>query len=95
MTRSSRLGDNPGGVVLTITGSDSSAGTGLPADLKAISANSGYGACVITALTGENTRGVTARLHLVPSSSQCRDAAAQHAGVPSVYLIRPERLRYV
>ncbi len=54
-------------VVLTIAGSDSSAGAGIQADLKAISATGGYGATVITAITAQNTRGVTRALELEPA----------------------------
>jgi len=46
-------------VVLTIAGSDPSGGAGLQADLRAIAAHAMYGAAVPTALTVQNTRGVS------------------------------------
>ncbi|MGO8953542.1 MAG: bifunctional hydroxymethylpyrimidine kinase/phosphomethylpyrimidine kinase [Rhodomicrobium sp.] len=52
---------------LSIAGSDSSAGAGLQADLKTFSALGVYGATVVTAVTAQNTSGVTA-VHLVPAS---------------------------
>ena len=52
-------------VALTIAGSDSSAGAGIQADLKTFAALSVYGASVLTALTAQNTKGVTG-VHLVP-----------------------------
>lgn len=47
-------------VVLTIAGSDSSAGAGIQADLKTITAIGGYATTVITALTAQNTQTVIA-----------------------------------
>jgi hydroxymethylpyrimidine/phosphomethylpyrimidine kinase len=51
---------------LTIAGSDSSGGAGIQADLKTFAALGVYGASVITALTAQNTQGVTG-IHQVPA----------------------------
>ena len=53
-------------VALTIAGSDSSGGAGIQADLKTFAALGVYGASVITALTAQNTKGVSG-IHLVPA----------------------------
>jgi hydroxymethylpyrimidine/phosphomethylpyrimidine kinase len=53
-------------VALTIAGSDSSGGAGIQADLKTFAALGVYGASVVTALTAQNTNGVTG-IHQVPA----------------------------
>src|SRR5262245_33232338 len=52
-------------IAVTIAGSDSGGGAGIQADLKTFSALGVYGASVITALTAQNTKGVTG-IHDVP-----------------------------
>lgn len=52
-------------IVLTIAGSDSGGGAGIQADIKAISATGSYACSVITAITSQNTHGVSA-IHPVP-----------------------------
>jgi hydroxymethylpyrimidine/phosphomethylpyrimidine kinase len=52
--------------VLTIAGSDSGGGAGIQADLKAIARCGGHGMTAITALTAQNTRGVTGIVEASP-----------------------------
>lgn len=51
---------------LTIAGSDSSGGAGIQADLKTMTANGVYGMSAITALTAQNTTGVTGIMEVTP-----------------------------
>lgn len=52
--------------VLTIAGSDSSGGAGIQADLKTMLANGVYGMSAVTALTAQNTMGVTGIMEVPP-----------------------------
>ncbi len=53
-------------VALTIAGSDSGGGAGIQADLKTFSAHGVYGASVITAVTAQNTVGVSGVQYITP-----------------------------
>lgn len=55
----------PQGRVLVIAGSDSGGGAGIQADIKTITALGGYAATAITAVTAQNTLGVTG-VHPIP-----------------------------
>ena len=72
--------------VLTIAGSDSSAGAGIQADLKTFAALSVYGTSAVTAITAQNTRAVTAVQEMPPGI-----VAAQIDAV--VADIRPEAVK--
>lgn len=54
-------------IALTIAGSDSGGGAGIQADLKTFSALAVYGASVLTAVTAQNTRAVSAVELLSPA----------------------------
>lgn len=52
--------------VLSIAGSDSSGGAGIQADIKTITMNGAYGMTAVTALTAQNTTGVTDIMNVTP-----------------------------
>ena len=60
---------------LTIAGSDSGGGAGIQADLKTFSALGVYGASVLTAVTAQNTRAVTAVAMIAPAMIRAQMAA--------------------
>lgn len=72
--------------ILTIAGSDSGGGAGVEADIKTIMALGGYAAAAITAVTAQNTCGVTA--------VQAVEAAVVRAQVCAVMTdIRPRAVK--
>jgi len=86
-------------IAVTIAGSDSSGGAGIQADLKTFSALGVYGASVLTALTAQNTTGVTA-IHDVPEEMIAAqiDAVFSDLAVRAVkigMLSRPSAIRAV
>ncbi len=52
--------------ILTVAGSDSGGGAGIQADLKTIALLGGYGMSVVTALTAQNTQGISSVLEVPP-----------------------------
>ena len=71
--------------VLTIAGSDSCCGAGVQADLKTINKLGAYGTCAVTAITVQNTLGVSSVL-AVPASivDQQIDAVVSDIGADAV-----------
>ena len=71
--------------LLTIAGSDSSGGAGIQADLKTFAAHGCYGMSVITAVTAQNTTGVTAIQNIDPEVVEAQiDAVFQDIRVDGV-----------
>lgn len=71
----------PRGSVLSIAGSDSGGGAGIQADIKTITLLGSYAASVLTALTAQNTRGVSS-IHGLPPSFVIDQLDAVLADIP-------------
>ena len=63
---------------LTIAGSDSSGGAGIQADIKTMTMNGVFAMSAITALTAQNTLGVSAILESSPEFLKQRQTARQN-----------------
>ncbi|AAR33936.1 bifunctional hydroxymethylpyrimidine kinase/phosphomethylpyrimidine kinase [Geobacter sulfurreducens] len=71
----------PRGSVLTVAGSDSGGGAGIQADLKTVTLLGSYGSSVLTALTAQNTRGVSG-IHGVPPAFVADQLDAVFSDIP-------------
>lgn len=70
---------------MTVAGSDSGGGAGIQADLKTFAALGVHGTSAITALTAQNTQGVTGIYDLPPSFVEAQiDAIATDIGVDAM-----------
>lgn len=71
--------------ILVIAGSDSSGGAGIQADIKTVTMLGGYAMTAITAVTAQNTRGVSAVETLAPDFVAAQiDACLSDIGVDAV-----------
>ena len=71
--------------ILTIAGSDSSGGAGIQADIKTITVLGGYAMSAITAITAQNTLGVSAVEVLAPELVAAQiDACLSDIGVNAI-----------
>jgi hydroxymethylpyrimidine/phosphomethylpyrimidine kinase len=68
-------------VALTIAGSDPTSGAGIQADLKTFSAHNVYGLSVITAITAQNTTGVSA-VYPIPLEAIIKQCETLIADIP-------------
>ena len=69
-------------IALTIAGSDSGGGAGVQADLKTFQSFGVFGTSVITAVTAQNTLGVTA-VHILPAGIVRAQLAALASDLPA------------
>lgn len=76
-----RIRPFPRGAVLSVAGSDSGGGAGVQADVKTITLLGSYAATVLTALTAQNTRGVSS-IHGLPPSFVLDQLTAVLSDIP-------------
>ena len=85
--------------ILTVAGSDSSAGAGIQADLKTIAACGAYGLTALTAVTAQNASGVRASMAMPADLIEAQIAAAfdgcEITAVKSGMLVDRERVATV